>query len=264
MEITEWGKGWQLWDLISHLKDSGVVGPANLYRGQSNADWGLTPALYRREVNIFNDQLSKAELYLLAEEAMLRAFFDQGALLLPKFQRTPLIDRIVAQHYGVPTQLLDWTLDPLIALFFAVSGGDPEKDCALFFIEPLSRVWSDQTDIKLPWKGKIAGLKPPVLDDRIRTQKSFFTVHSFQGVDKFLPLDQRKLKVSNKSEGTHPKDEVSAFGKVVIQASRRQQVLFQLLQLGIDSALVYPGLQGIGQRIADIAHIQKYGGRDFY
>lgn len=264
MEISEWKKGWQLWDLISHLKESGVVGPTNLYRGQSNAEWGLTPALYRREVNIFSDQLSKAELYLRAEEAMLRAFFDQAALLLPNFQRTPFVDRFVAQHYGVPTQLLDWTLDPLIALFFAVSGRDAEKDCALFFIQPLSRVWSDRTDVKLPWEGKIAALKPPVLDDRIRTQKSYFTVQSFQGEETFLPLDQRELKVSKKNEGTRGSDEVSAFGKVVIPADRKQQVLFQLLQLGIDSSLVYPGLQGIGQRIADIADTQKYGGGDIY
>ncbi|MCI2393816.1 FRG domain-containing protein [Aliiroseovarius sp. N1F302] len=263
MDVSEWENGWQLWDLISHLKDSAVVGPTNLYRGQSDAEWGLTPALYRREVHIFSEQLSKAELYLRAEEAMLRAFFDQGALLLPDFQRAPFIDRFVAQHYGVPTQLLDWTLDPLIALFFAVSG-DPEKDCALFYMQPLSRVWSDRTNIKLPWDGKIAALKPPVLDDRIRTQKSFFTVQSFQGADTFLPLDQRALKVSKKNEGTHPNDEVSTFGKVIVPARRKQQVLFQLLQLGIDSSLVYPGLQGIGQRIADIANIQKYGGRDIY
>jgi hypothetical protein len=159
---------------------------------------------------------------------------------------------------------LDWTLDPFIALYFAVHSGNPEKNCALFYLNPLSRLNSGTRDIEFPWRQKITLVFPPVIDNRVRAQKSAFTLHEFGGTEAFTPLDQRKLKFSKTGEGTDRDDEVHAIGKIIIPAARRQQILFQLLQLGVDSSLVYPGLQGIGQRIADIADIQKYGGGQGY
>ncbi|MGX1108248.1 MULTISPECIES: FRG domain-containing protein [Bradyrhizobium] len=239
MEVSEWKEGWQLWDLVAHLTKVGAVSSNNLFRGQSDADWSLLPGLYRRNVNIFSDSQTTDELYLVAEQQMLEAFFDRGAMLLPNFPRGSLIDRIIAQHYGVPTQLLDWTLDPFIALYFAVHGGNPEKNCALFYLNPLNRLNSGTRNVDLPWRRKITLVFPPVVDDRIRAQKSAFTLHAFGGAEAFIPLDQRKLKISETGEGTHSGDEVQAIGKIIIPAERRQQILFQLMQLGVDSSLVY-------------------------
>ncbi|WKL58706.1 FRG domain-containing protein [Asticcacaulis sp. ZE23SCel15] len=264
LEISEWKDGWQLWDLVAHLTKIRAVSSNNLFRGQTDADWALLPGLYRRDVHIFNDAKSKEELYLIAEQRMIEAFFDRAAMLLPNFPRSPLMDRIIAQHYGVPTQLLDWTIDPFIALYFAVHGGNPDKDCALFYLNPLTGLNKGMRHINLPWRQKITLVPPPIIDERIRSQKSAFTIQNFGEKEFFTPLDERKLKFSGCEHSTHADDEVMTIGKIIIPSERRQQILFQLIELGVDSSLVYPGLQGIGQRIADIANIQKYGGGQGY
>lgn len=264
MQVTTWKAGWQLWDLVAHLDKVEALRTGYLFRGQSDSSWGLVPALYRRKVHIFSDELTREQLYLTAEEQMLEAFFNKAAMLLPNFERGPLMDRFIAQHYGVPTQLLDWTLDPFIALYFAVHGNNSEKDCALFYLQPRATINSRRLNIDLPWQGPVTLVRPPTIDDRVQTQKSVFTLQQFGSTDDFVPLNARNLKVSRSGEGTHERDEVNAVGKVVIPAERREQILFQLIKLGIDSSLVYPGLQGIGQRIADIANIQKYGGDPHY
>lgn len=263
MKVSTWSEGWQLWDLIAHLQSCGALSSGALCRGQTDASWKLVPALYRRPVHLFGGTLSMDERYLLAETRMLNGFFDRALLLLPQFDRGELIDRIIAQHYGVPTQLLDWTIDPFIGLYFAVHGGDPATDCALFYLVPLKEM-DARAQVQLPFTGKIAKLRPPIVDDRVRTQKSVFTLQNFGDQDQFTPLDDRVLRVSVEGEATHPDDEVERIGKIIIPSKHKQQVLYQLLEMGVDSALMFPGLQGIGERIADLARIRSYGGSPFF
>lgn len=259
MNTLTWDAGWQLWDLIGFLSDKGVLQSRTIFRGHAHVDWKLVPSLYRREIRIYGEQ-SQAELYVIAERRMLDTFFDRGALLLPQFARNEFLDRVIAQHYGVPTQLLDWTLDPLIALFFAVSDeAQEDADGALFYATPMQG-YNSKAPLLLPFTGKFSWVRPPVVDDRVAAQKSVFTVQSFGSAENFVPLEDRNLQTSKPGDASHPLDEVSAFGKVVIPKGRKLQILGQLMDIGIDASHVFPGLQGIGQRIAAHAKIKNYGG----
>lgn len=83
-----------------------------LFRGQSNAEWGLVPLLNRRH-NQPNEDLLKDTLENF-RQILSRMGFKQycglGNDQLWAFGR----------HHGLPTPLLDWTSNPYVALFFSL------------------------------------------------------------------------------------------------------------------------------------------------
>jgi len=109
------------WDhLVQEINQLSVAYQAEsfVWRGQVDARWGLKSSLYR----IVTDQLghvpSESEL-VDAEKRLLALARRQWRLDgIPALQ---LLARL--QHVGAPTRLIDATLNPLIAAWFAVADG---------------------------------------------------------------------------------------------------------------------------------------------
>lgn len=88
-------------------RDTGV------YRGSSRADAPLLTSLDR--LGGTSPPHQKAGL----EEHILRNFIRYSRPYIGHQPSNDWENLVVAQHYGVPTRLLDWTYSPLVAAFFA-------------------------------------------------------------------------------------------------------------------------------------------------
>lgn len=94
--------------LAEYIKEvSGYNGDVLLFRGQSNKDFRLIPSVGRNEK------------FLQYEEQMFLEFKRSYYLYADNRPMTDMDTLFLAQHYGLPTRLLDWSYNPLVALYFA-------------------------------------------------------------------------------------------------------------------------------------------------
>lgn len=119
-------------DLIESVSagDNGVP----WYRGCDNHAHELKPALFRHPRVTDLESLSKLERQVLSR------FQQRCVPYLTRSLSDPWEYMFLAQHHGVPTRLLDWTENPFVALYFALttnSGTDvADQNAAIWILNP--------------------------------------------------------------------------------------------------------------------------------
>lgn len=93
------------------------------FRGESGKGQSLCPKITKYEAN--------------QENHLLQSFRRQaGGLSNVPFREHIDMWLFLAQHYGVPTRLLDWTEGALMALYFAINRAEYEYDPRVYMLNP--------------------------------------------------------------------------------------------------------------------------------
>lgn len=215
-----------------------VVGPSCVFRGQREA-WPLLPKIARLQVAAPTE--SSPDEVKHREWLMLDQFKHESLPMVPLIPETDWDWLSVAQHHGLPTRLLDWTKNPLAALWFAVREAPLTrgKDGVVWvFRHSEEDVIRNPQSAESPFDGERTMIfEPRHITARISAQAGVFTVHKLTASGVFVPLERNKRYHE-------------CLSRVPIAASEFGAIRQRLDRLGIHAASLFPGLDGLSERIA--------------
>lgn len=226
-----------------------------VYRGLQSESMALIPTLFRpleRREGSNSQQLEHIMLldeWPTYEEDLLERFEKRATPFLKSTPKNILEWIALARHHGLPTRLLDWTESPLAALFFALKDVDINETSFAEKNPDNSIVWVLETS---PFDvGNLQTLEdldraieqqpyhiyfPYHISPRISAQQGCFTVHSRFGAYGFTPIENDLA-----SNAFHQVN----IRKLIIPASKKQTLRYQLHQMGINYFTLFPDLDGL-------------------
>jgi hypothetical protein len=258
--VTSWN---EIMDFYQTLRD----GAKNwIFRGQTNAGWGLNSTLERlaQRFSIDFSKLSKLE------RGLVRKFQREASLYIdnPPKEEDLMQWLALMQHHGAPTRLLDWTYSFFVAMYFAIETAKPESSCAIWMVDyewlrertkesvptDVQSLIKDDEDLKKsdtvrgildysPPNATVCRINPFYLNKRLVLQQGTF----------LAPGDVTKSFMDNfyglcKSKTSH-----DYFVKIILHTdlSFMKEAISELHRMNITRSTLFPGLDGFASSLGN-------------
>lgn len=192
-----------------------------IYRGEASSKYKLRPKFGRFEV-------SGNGSGLIMEMTILKHFKRRGAPHITKLPENDWDWLALAQHFGLATKLLDWSENPLVAMYFATQNMIDDKDRVLYALDT-KNLMHHEVDSSPFELSEVCTCYPRHIDSRITAQQGLFTCHP----------DPSK-------EFDHPDLE-----RWVIKSESVIDLAIEIDGLGFNDSTMFPGLEGIAGHIND-------------
>ena len=226
------------------------------YRGVSKSKYDLKPKIFRDAAFKERDVLLDYKHFLPRTAPM----YD-----FPKDILKILTDM---QHYGIPTRLLDWSMAPLTALYFACCNNlekpsddkvQTENDGKIFVLNAW-KLWSriipqpensDIHQIHIKARALLTHYKPDEVKKQIKREFDFeIDVTALQLPFPFVAGYSNNRIIAQKGCFTiHGTDKSQLKGEEItvltIPQSNKMKIMHELNLLGIDDYLLFPDFEGM-------------------
>jgi hypothetical protein len=189
-----------------------------VYRGVKSLSYALIPKIGRYKNVHFSNRLRE-------ERTILRLFREQAVPYLTFDPENDWEWLAIAQHHGLPTRLLDWTRNPLVAAYFAVEA-EHDDDSAIYAYRSTTRIVTETGGDPFA-RTSVGKFIPRHVTRRITAQTGLFTIHP-------------EPKVPFKDP---------AIDRLISKRKYRKDLKHTLFRYGIHRGSLFPDLDGLCRHI---------------
>jgi len=190
-----------------------------IYRGVKSVKYDLVPKIGR--ISPPSPDEDRGE----NEQEIIRTWKERSLPYLTSVPQTDWDWLALGQHHSLPTRLLDWTSNPLVACYFAIEEKS-DSDSMIYAYD--TRWFISVKDNPDPFDYKRVGkFIPRHITARITAQSGLFTIHP----NPYVPFTSDKID------------------RIIIPNDIRFTLKKTLNRYGINRVSLFPGLDGLARHI---------------